>query len=43
MLDILQLLSRSVAGTNKQEAAIFPVPKTKYKLTVLDTSEAREV
>ncbi|XP_038059018.1 phosphatidylinositol 4-kinase alpha-like [Patiria miniata] len=43
MLDILQLLSRSVVGNNRQEAAIFSVPNTKYNLTVLDTSDAREI
>ncbi|XP_022109490.1 phosphatidylinositol 4-kinase alpha-like [Acanthaster planci] len=42
MLDILQLLSRSVVTNNKQEADIFSVPNTNYKLTVMDTSDARE-
>ena len=43
MLDILQLLSRSVVVDNKQEADVYPVPNTNYRLTVMDTNESREV
>ncbi|XP_071790519.1 phosphatidylinositol 4-kinase alpha-like [Asterias amurensis] len=42
MLDILQLLSRSVTVDNKQEADVYPVPNTEYRLTVMDTNESRE-
>ncbi|XP_033126679.1 phosphatidylinositol 4-kinase alpha-like [Anneissia japonica] len=42
MVDILQLLSKSLDRSNTQEAVELDVPNSPYKLIVMDTREARE-
>ncbi|XP_071946499.1 phosphatidylinositol 4-kinase alpha-like isoform X2 [Antedon mediterranea] len=42
MVDILQLLSKSLDRSNTQEAVELDVPNSPYKLMVMDTREARE-
>ncbi|XP_077996530.1 phosphatidylinositol 4-kinase alpha-like [Glandiceps talaboti] len=42
MLDILQLLSKSLEDEPTQEATVVRVPNSKFTLTVMDTMEARE-
>nr|XP_006818688.1 PREDICTED: phosphatidylinositol 4-kinase alpha-like [Saccoglossus kowalevskii] len=42
MLDILQLLSKSLEDEPTQEATVVQVPNTQFTVTVMDTMEARE-